>query len=125
MQLVKVKRSGRPKAKPGTVRILADGSARLSYDLASTGDKFIPAWEKRGRNGYVIVLFDVKDKHEAMAEGIDVLTAYASRSAAASPMISLTGTIRATGLEVKDCVGEFQAKRRSQKIVIYLGKEIK
>ena len=114
MQLVNTK-PGRPKAKPKTVKILAKGEARLSYDLAEDGDRFIAAFT--GKKKIHLIKFDEK-KHK----GKRPLTAWSSSIDAQSPIVSLQGTITAMGLELINVVGEYRATKAKNIITIDLEK---
>ena len=105
---------GKPKST-GTIRILNDGIARLSHDLAKVGDEFIVRFigskislSKAGKVSAGI--------QRIVGSGVlswPLVKAYASNGGAASPLISLVGTLTAMGFpdEVREQVaGEYEVK---------------
>jgi hypothetical protein len=107
---MKRKRAGQPKSD-GTVRILKDGTARLAENLAKVGDKF--KVEFKGSKVYLQKYDYSVSGHISRRFPNKYVMAYASNSGAASPLISLMGTLTAMGFpgEVQEnLAGEYKVK---------------
>jgi hypothetical protein len=119
---------GQPKST-GTIRLLKDGTARLAADLAKVGDEFIVRFK-----GSKISLSKVGEISAGIQRLINqknawpLVKAYASNGGAASPLISLMGTLTAMGFpgEVQEnLAGEYEVKIVDKMIEFDLDHEVK
>src|ERR1039458_9800872 len=92
---------GRPRAALGTVRILANGVARLSSDLAKPGQYFAPDYSPK--NGGVIYL-------NGRISPSGRLMTWSSGRSSTSPLLSLVGTLHHAGLDIGQIVGVYRAE---------------
>lgn len=102
-----------PTSEELTVRILSDGSARLSPDLAKEGDTFVPFVTD---DSIILLRYNSKmDKNSTK-----VLKVWASNEKAVSMMISLNGTLREMSRKSEDIEGVYRVVRAKNKIIINL-----
>ena len=107
------KRTGRPVAEKGTVRILKSGVARLSPDL-SLWKQFTVAVDKKKKH----IIFTKVTNH---VNGHMYVMWYSSK-AAKSGLISIVSALRELGIE--NAEGEYSAKKVKNSIVVNLSKKI-
>jgi hypothetical protein len=116
---MKRKSRGQPKSD-GTIRILKDGTARLAANLAEVAELLTVRFD-----GSKIILH--RNKFENSKDFVTLMT-YASNGGAASPLISLMGTLTAMGFprEVQEnLAGEYKVKVVNGMIEFDLNCEIK
>ena len=113
-----VRKRGKPRAEPGTVKIVKNGIARLSSDLVKVGEEFIPAVK-----GSVIILFRCSRMETVNNSGMK-LRAWNSRGSVSS-FISLRSILGTAGVDLKLARGMYKAKTTDNGVEFDLAKKLK